>query len=367
MRLQGFYQTELMLSRLFEDLEMMSRTIGKLAMIATLAVPSATPLTLHAQSGQYHITNRFKLGGDGSWDYLAFDTAGNRLFIARENRVMVVDPSNGKLIGEIKGLNRAHGIAFAYRAGHGFVTSGEDSTVYMFDLKTLRVLGKTVAAVDDDAILYDGASNRIFTMNGDAGSSSVIDPVTGKLITNIPLGGKPEFAVSAGNGNVYANIEDKSQIVEIDTRTNKVVRRWPLAPCVSPSGLAIDRAHMRLFSGCHSKVMAISDIKRGAVIGTVPIGSGVDANKFDPGTGLAFSSNGDGTITVAHETKPGTFAVLQTISTMPAARTMTVDPKTHKLYTVSAEFGPTPAQVAGAQRRRPPVVPGSFVLIEMSR
>ena len=343
------------------------RTIRNLALVAALAVPLAAPLALGAQSGQYHVTNHFKLGGEGSWDYLAFDTAGNRLFIARENRVMVVNPSNGKLIGEIKGLNRAHGIAFAYRAGHGFVTSGEDSTVYMFDLKTLRVLGKTVAAVDDDAILYDNASNRIFTMNGDAGSSSVIDPVTGKLIANIPLGGKPEFGVSAGNGKVYANIEDKSQVVEIDTHTMKVVRRWSLAPCESPSGLAIDRAHMRLFSGCHSKVMAISDIKRGAVVGTVPIGSGVDANKFDPGTGLAFSSNGDGTITVAHETGPGTFAVLQTIKTMPAARTMTFDPRTHKLYTVSAEFGPAPAQVAGAPRRRPPVVPGSFVFIEMSR
>jgi hypothetical protein len=354
-------------SRLFANREMTLRTIGKLAMIATLAVPFAALTALHAQSGQYHITNRFKLGGDCSWDYLAFDTVGNRLFIARENRVMVVDPVNGKLLGEIKGLNRAHGIAFAYRAGHGFATSGGDSTVYMFDLKTLRVIGKTVAAVDDDAILYDKVSNRIFTMNGDAGSSSVIDPVTGKLITNIPLDGKPEFGVSGGNGKVYANIEDKSQVVEIDTRAMKVVRRWPLAPCVSPSGLAIDRAHMRLFSGCHSKVMAISDIKRGAVVGTVPIGSGIDANKFDPGTGLAFSSNGDGTITVAHETKAGMFAVLQTISTMPAARTMTVDLKTHKLYTVSAEFGPAPAQVAGARRQRPPVIPGSFVLIEMSR
>lgn len=255
------------------------RSIRRIALLATLAVP----LALSAQSSQYHVTNHFKLGGDGSWDYLSFDTAGHRIFIARENRVMVVDAS------------------------------------------------------------------------------------TGKLIANIPLGGKPEFGVSAGNGKVYANIEDRSQVVEIDTRTMKVVRRWPLAPCESPSGLAIDRAHMRLFSGCHSKVMAVSDIKRGAVVGTVPIGSGVDANKFDPGTGLAFSSNGDGTITVAHETKPGAFAVLQTIKTMPAARTMTFDPKTHKLYTVSAEFGPAPAQVAGALRRRPPVVPGSFVLIEMSR
>ncbi len=324
----------------------------------------ALPLTLGAQS--YHVTNRVKLGGDGGWDYLTVDTVGHRLFIARENRVMVVDQSDNHLIGEIPGFNRAHGVAFAYNVGHGFATSGGDSSVIMFDLKTLKVLGKSKAADDADAILYDRPSNRIFAMNGDAGSASAINPVTGKRIKNIPLGGKPEFGVSADNGKLYVNLKDKSEVAELDARTMRVTRHWSLAPCESPSGLAIDRAHMRLFSGCHSKVMAVSDIRSGKVVATIPIGEGVDANAYDAGTGLAFSSNGDGTITVASE-QGGKYAVVQTIATMPAARTMTIDPKSHKLYTVSAEFGPAPAIAPGAPRRRPPVLPGTFVLLEIER
>ncbi len=273
---------------------------------------------------------------------------------------------SGELLGEIPGLQRGHGVALAYPTGHGFVTSGADSTVTMFDLKTLKVLGTTTAAVDDDGVLYDPASNRIFTFNGDANSASAIDAVTGRRIANIPLGGKPEFGVSDASGKLYVNIEDRSEIVEIDANAMKVTRRWPLAPCESPSGLAIDVAHSRLFSVCHSQVMAVSDADAGKVVATVPIGAGVDGARFDAATGYAFASNGDGTMTVVHEDTPDTYHVVQTVTTLPGARTLGLDPRTHTVYTVSAKFGPAP-QASGERRRRPPMIPGTFELMEITR
>jgi YVTN family beta-propeller protein len=234
----------------------------------------------------------------------------------------------------------------------------------MFDLKTLKVLGKTKAAEDADAILYDPASKRVFTFNGDANSSSVIDPVTGKNVGTIPLGGKPEFGVSSLDGKLYANIEDSSVVVEIDPTALKVTRRWPLGACKSPTGLAMDRERHRLFSGCRNKLMAISDAATGKLITTVPIGEGVDANAFDPGTRLAFASCGDGTLTVVHEDSPAKFTVVQTVKTMAGARTMGLDPRDHKLYTVSARFGPPPRDSTAANpRRRPPILPGTFALL----
>ena len=337
-----------------------------LGSVLAFAMVAGTAVAASAQSSHYHVVNKFTIGGTGSWDYLALDTAGNRLFIARENRVTVVDPSTGHILGEITGLNRAHGIAFAYPAGHGFITSGGDSTVVMFDLKTLKVLARTTAAMDCDGILYDPATRHVFTFNGDAGSSSVIDTETGKLIRNITLPGKPEFGVSAGNGKVYVNIEDKSELAEIDARAMTVTRHWPLAPCQSPSGLAIDVAHHRLFSGCHSKVMAVSDAIAGKVVATPPIGSGVDANRFDSATQYAFASTGDGKITVVHEDSPDKYTVVDNVATMQGARTMELDPRSHRLYTVSAQFGPAPAAVAG-RRTRPPMIPGTFTLLVLER
>ncbi|HEX4561380.1 MAG TPA: hypothetical protein VH113_06055 [Gemmatimonadales bacterium] len=326
--------------------------------LGTAAVLGAAPIA--AQN--YAITHTYKLGGDGGWDYLALDTAGHRLFIARQDRVMVVDPATGKLLAEIPGLNRAHGIAFAYAEGHGFATSGADSTVTMFDLKSLQILKRTKAAIDDDAVLYDPATSHIFTMNGDAKSSSVLDARTGDLIGNIGLGGGPEFGVSAGDGKLYVNIEDASEIVEVDAAAMKVTRRWSIKPCESPSGLAIDRAHHRLFSGCRNGTMGISDAQAGKLVTTVPIGRGVDACRFDAGTGLAFASNGDGTLTVIHEDSPERYSVVGNITTMRGARTMEVDLATHRVFTVSAEFGPLPAG-----QRRPPVLPGTFALLELDR
>lgn len=318
-------------------------------------------------SGSYHVTRRVKLGGTGSWDYVAIDTATNRLFIAREDRMMVIDPRTGRVLGDIPGLHRGHGVAFAYPTGHGFVTSGADSTVTMFDLKTLRVLGTTKAAVDDDAVLYDPTSRDVFTFNGDAESATVIDATSGKRVGTIPLGGKPEFGVS-GNGKLYVNIADKNEVVEINPTTRQITRRWSISPCTESTGLAIDVAHHLLFSGCRNKVMAISDAVAGKLITTVPIGSGVDANAFDPATGDAFASNGDGTLTVVHEDTPNTFHVVQNVPTMPGARTMALDPRMHIVYTVSAQFGPAPAAATKSNPRRyPPVLPGSFTLLVVQR
>jgi YVTN family beta-propeller protein len=318
---------------------------------------------LSARAQSYHVTKTYTLGGDGGWDYLALDTAGHRLFIARQDRIMVVGQATGAVLGEILGLNRAHGVAFAYAAGHGFATSGADSAVTMFDLGTLAVLGKATAAVDDDAVLFDPATGHVFTMNGDAGSSSVIDATTGRRIGTIDLGGKPEFGVTAGDGKLYVNLADKSEVVEVDAAAMKVVRHWSIAPCQSPSGLAIDRAHHLLFSGCRNGLMGVSDAVSGRLVTTVPIGRGVDACRFDPGTQLAFASNGDGTLTVIHEDGPDRFTVVGNVPTKQGARTMEIDLATHHVYTVSADFGPTPAPTPERPRPRPPVLPGSFALM----
>ncbi|MFI5234746.1 MAG: YncE family protein [Gemmatimonadales bacterium] len=329
--------------------------------LALLPIAAAT-----AQAQSYHVAHTYILGGDGGWDYVALDTEGNRLFIARQDRVMVVDASSGKLLGEIPGFNRAHGVAFSYATGKGFATSGGDSSVIEFDLKTLKVLDRIPAAPDADAILYDPATKHIFTFNGDAHSSTVIDPVTGKRIGTVDLGAKPEFGVSAGDGKLYVNLEEISAVAEVDAATMKVTRQWSITPCVSPSGLAIDRAHHRLFSVCRNGKMTISDAVAGVVVATVPIGQGVDAARFDDGTQFAFASNGDGTLTVVHEDSPSAFRVVENDSTQRGARTMEVDLRDHRVFTVTAKFGPAPAPEAG-RRSRPPVLPGSFALLVLER
>jgi DNA-binding beta-propeller fold protein YncE len=232
----------------------------------------------------------------------------------------------------------------------------------MFDLKTFKTLGRIPAAEDADAIIYDGASNRVFTFNGDAHSSTVIDP-RGTLITNIPLGGKPEYGASAGDGKVYANITDTNEVVEIDAKTATVVRRWPTAPCKNPVAMAVDTVHHRLFSGCRSGVMAISDYQAGKVVQTAPIGAGADGAGYDAASGNAFSSNADGTLTVIHQDSPDQYHVLENVQTAPGARNMGLDPANHRVFLVSAKFGPAPA----GGRGRGPVQPGSFTLLVVER
>jgi DNA-binding beta-propeller fold protein YncE len=317
---------------------------------------------LAQSSASYRVTHTYSLGGDGSWDYVVPDPAHHRVFIARQNRVMVVDEDGGALLGEVTGIQGAHGTAVVESTGHGFATSGNDQSVVMFDLKTYKPLGRIPAAEDADAILYDTASNRVFTLNGDAHSSTVIDPVEGKLVTNIPLGGKPEYGASAGDGKVYANLTDTSEVVEIDAKAAKVLRRWSTAPCKQPVAMAIDTAHHRLFSGCRSGVMAVSDYQAGKVVATVPIGTGVDGAGFDPASHDAFASNADGTLTVIHQDTPDQYRVVQTIETPQGSRNMGLDPANHRIYVASAKFGEAPGG-----RGRKPVLPGSFSLMVIER
>ncbi len=337
-----------------------------LALVAlTLPLAAVVEANAQAPTPAYHVIRAVTLGGDGRWDYLTLDTTRGRLFIARQTRVMVVDPETGASLGEIPGIAGAHGVALAEAAGHGFATAGRDGSVTMFDLRSLAVLRRIPVGDDADAVLYDPVSKRVLTFNGDAGSSTAIDPLTGGVIGTVSLGGKPEFGVSDGAGRLYVNIEDKGEVAEIDPVGLRVTRRWSLAPCVEPTGLAIDRVHHLLFSGCHNRTMAISDAKAGRTIAQVPIGDGVDGAAFDPGTGLAFASNGDGTLTVVREDSPTRFHVVSTAATRRGARTLTLDERRHRIYTVTAAFGATPAPTAAEPHPRPSLVPGTFVLLTL--
>jgi DNA-binding beta-propeller fold protein YncE len=232
----------------------------------------------------------------------------------------------------------------------------------MFDLKTFKSLSRIPAAEDADAIIYDSASHRVFTFNGDAHSSTVIEPVAGQLIKNIPLGGKPEYGASAGDGKVYGNLTDTSEVVEIDAKTATVAKRWPTAPCKQPVSMAIDTAHHRLFSGCRSGVMAVSDYQAGKVVATIPIGTGVDGAGYDAASQDAFASNADGTLTVIHQDSPDQYRVVQSLQTPQGSRNMGLDPTNHRVFVVSAKFGQAPAGAG-----RPPVLPGSFSLMVIER
>ncbi|HEY3886453.1 MAG TPA: hypothetical protein VGL62_14675 [Vicinamibacterales bacterium] len=331
-------------------------------------VIALSPAVFAQSSGPYRITHTYTLGGDGSWDYVVPDPASHRVFIGRQNRVMVVDENHGTLLGEVAGINGAHGTAIATGTGHGFATSGNDRSVVMFDLNTYKALGRIPAAEDADAVIYDPSSKRVFTFNGDAHSSTVIDPATGTLVTNVPLPGKPEYGASSGDGKVYANLTDISEVAEIDVKTLSVTRHWSTAPCKQPVSMAIDTVHQRLFSGCRGgTMMAISDYDAGKIVATVPIGQGVDGAGFDPATGDAFASAADGTLTVIHEDAPDKYRVVQTLQTAQGARNMGLDPITHKIFVVSAKFGPPPAAGTNGRRGRPPVLPGTFEMMVIER
>jgi DNA-binding beta-propeller fold protein YncE len=325
-------------------------------------------LSLFAQSGSYHVLQTFNLGGDGGWDYIVPEPSQHRVFVGRTNRVMVIDENNGKLLGEVTGIKGAHGTAIAQGSGHGFATSGNDQSVVMFDVGTFKEIARIPAAEDADAIIYDPASNRVFTFNGDAHSSTVIDPVAGKRITNIDLGGKPEYGATAGDGKVYANLTDISEVVEIDAKNATVARRWSTAPCKQPVSMAIDTAHHRLFSGCRSGVLAVSDYQTGKTITTLPIGMGVDGAGYDSAAGDVFASSADGTLTVIHQDSPDKYHVVETVSTPTGSRNMGLDPTNHHIYVAAADFAPPAASAGGSGRgARPAVVPGSFKLLVVGR
>jgi DNA-binding beta-propeller fold protein YncE len=319
------------------------------------------------QGSGYHLVKKVTLGGEGGWDYLLADADTHRVFISRGTHTMVVD-ADGKQLGDIANTQGVHGIAVAHEYNRGFTSNGRANTVTIFDLGSLQMISEVkVNGQNPDAIVYDPASKRVFTMNGRTNDATALDAKTGEIAGNVTLGGKPETAQADGAGHIFVNIEDKSQIVEFDSNNLKVLNTWSIAPCESPSGLAFDVAHKRLFAGCDNKIMAVVDATNGKVVATVPIGQGVDADGFDPQTGFAFASCGDGTLTVTHEDSPDKYTVADTIQTQRGARTMTVDTGSHNVYTVTAEYGPAPAPTQDNPRPRPTMVPNSFTLLIFSR
>jgi DNA-binding beta-propeller fold protein YncE len=330
--------------------------------IAFVLILTASPLVAQS-SAPYRITHTYALGGGGSWDYIVPDPPNHRLFIGRQDRVMVVDENSGKLLGEVSGIKGAHGTALAEATGHGFATSGTDESVVIFDLKTFKVLDRIHTAEDTDAIIYDSASNRVFTSNGDAHSLTAIDPKAGKVIAQIPLGGKAEYLVASGDGKVYVNLTDTAEVVEVDATAATVARRWSTAPCMLPVSMAIDTAHHRLFSGCRSNMIAVSDYQAGKVVATAPIGAGNDGIVFDPASGDVLAANADGTLSVIHQDTPDKYHVAQTLQTAPASRNVGLDPTNHRVFVAAARFGPAPA----GGRGRGAMVPGSFTLMVIER
>ncbi len=335
-----------------------------LLMVASFAhAAGATPGDGAAEA--YSIEQQFVLGGPGGWDYLTIDSSANRLFISRADRVLVIDTRDGSLIATIADTPGVHGIALAPDIGKGFTSNGRADAVTVFDLKSLAPAGTiAVNGHNPDAILYDTASGHLYTFNGRSQDISVIDALKGSVIATIPAGGKPEFAASDGAGRIFFNIEDSSQLGVIDSSTSKRIATWPLRNCEEPTGLALDIAHRRLFSVCANGVLVVTDAVSGRYVAEVPIGKGPDAAAFDAAKGLVFSSNGqDGTLTVIHEDDPDRYSVVATAITQKSARTMALDPMTHKIYLVAAEFGAVPEPSAGNAHPRAPVLDGSFKVL----
>jgi DNA-binding beta-propeller fold protein YncE len=312
-----------------------------------------------ATASGYHPLAKVTLGGEGFWDYLAMDAAARRLYISRWTHVMVVDADSDQLVGDIPGTQGVHGIAIAREFGRGFITEDEANRVTIFNLRTLQKIGSAKTGQNPDAVIYDPAAKRVFAFSGHDGTATAIDAATGSVVGTIDLGGSPEFAAADGHGHIYNNLEDKNQVIGIDSKTLKILNRWPLSPGESPSAMAIDLGHRRLFIGCHNRTMVVMDPDTGKVVATPVIGEGVDAARFDPSSQLLFSSNGDGTLTVIHEDSPDKYSVIDNLKTERGARTMELDEKTHRIYTVTADLGPQPTE----PHEPPSMVPGTFRLL----
>jgi YVTN family beta-propeller protein len=328
--------------------------------VICMAILLGSSILLEAQPF-YKVVKQIHLEGDGGWDYLTVDESAGRLYVSHSSMALIVDLKSGKQIGKIPDTNGIHGIAIVSSLNKGFTSNGRDSSVTVFDLKSLETTGKIkVTGRNPDAILYDVFSQKLFTFNGGSASVTVIDPKSNKVIGTISLDGKPEFPASDGMGNIYVNIEDKSEISVISANTLKVDKSWPIAPGEEPSGLALDNETHRLFSVCSNKLMVISDVEAGKVVTTLPIGDRCDGVAFDPKLKRAFSSNGDGTITVVQEENKDNFKVIENIITQKGARTIAIDKTTHYLYLPTAEYEPAPEGP-----RRPAMKPGTFMVLEV--
>jgi YVTN family beta-propeller protein len=326
-----------------------------LALLSTVFAISKQP-----SGAGYKIVNKIHLEGDEKWDYLYSDDVASRLYISHGNMVQVVDEAKGTLVGKITGLNGVHGIAIARGLNKGFISSGKDSSVAVFDTKTLLVITKiTVTGKGPDAIMFDTFTNKVFVFNGKSNNATVIDAKTNKIVATMPLDGKPEFSVSDGKGKVYVNLEDKSCIAVINPVTCKVEHTWTIAPGEEPSGLALDNDMHRLFSVCANKLMVMTDAESGKIIATLPIGERSDGTAFDPDLKCAYSSNGDKTLTVVKEGSDGKFSISGKFPTQEGARTITINKMTHHVYLSAADF--EPAQ----DGQKPKIIPGSFVILDI--
>jgi YVTN family beta-propeller protein len=333
----------------------------KRTLLSTVLVLLST-FTMAADSG-YHLVRTYKLGGEGGWDYLTLDSSSRRLFISRATHVAVIDVDTGASLGDIPDTPGVHGIALAPELGRGFISNGREGTVTILDMQSLKPITKIKAGENPDAILYDPSSKRVFAFNGHTHDVTVIDAKSLAVLRTIKLEGTPEFAVSDAHGQIFVNIEDKSQIDAIDPQKLVVTAHWPLAPCEQPSGLAIDRKNYRLFAGCDNQLMAVVDAHNGRVISTPAIGKGVDANAFDPDTDLAFASCGEGVLSVVKEKTPDEFAAIENVPTQPGARTMALDEKTHNVVLVTAKFGPPPPPSSDNPHPRRTILPDTFVVL----
>lgn len=333
--------------------------------IASAPIPNCTA----QKSGEakpasgYHLLKKIEVGGEGGWDYLFVDGAARRLYVSRSTRMMVFDADTGKSVGEIPDTPGVHGVAIADDLGRGFTSNGRDGSVTIFELKTLKPISKVKVGTNPDCIIYDPATHRVFAFNRGSSDVSAIDAKTGEVAGLIALGGHPEFATADGKGMVFVNLDNKSEIVAIDSKKLEAKAHWSVAPGEGPSGMAIDRKHNRLFSVCGNKKMTVMDAATGKVVADVPIGTGPDAAAFDPDTNLAFSSNGEGTLTIIHEDSADKYSVVENVTTQRGARTMALDPKTHNVFLVTAQYGPPPAPTPERPNPRPAIVPNSFVIL----
>jgi DNA-binding beta-propeller fold protein YncE len=336
------------------------------ALVLFLLILGSSPSS--AQGSGYKVVDNVKIGGDGGWDYLICDASAHRLYISRGTHVQVFDTQSKTVIGDIPNTIGVHGIALAPELGRGYTSNGRDSSVTVFDLATLKTLKVIeMQASNPDAICYDPFSRRVFTFNGRSSNATAIDAQTDSIVGYLALDGKPEFAAADGKGKVFVNLEDKSIVVAFESNSLKITGSWPIAPGEGPSGLSMDREHNFLFSGCGNKLMVVLDAATGKVVSSLPIGSGVDATAYDPATHLAFSSNGEGSVTVVQEDSAGKFSVLDNVPTQRGSRTMALDEKTHKIYLSAATFGPAPAATPENPRPRPQMEPGSFSILILER
>ena len=331
---------------------------------AVMSVPATTGFAAPASPG-YHFLNEIPIGGEGGWDYLTVDEKARRLYVTHDTKIVAVDLDTEKIVGEITNTPGVHGFALVPEYGVGLSSNGREGKLSLVDLKTLKTRSKAKAGLNPDAILYDSASQQVYAFNGGDNTVTIVEGDDADAVTSTKLPGKPEFAVvDPKAGRVYCNLEDRNSVAVIDTVSHKVVATWPIAPGEEPSGMAFDAAHHRLFLGCGgNRMMVMMDSSDGKVVASVPTGAGVDANAFDPATQLAFSANGEGNVTIAHEDSPNALTVVQTLVTRRGARTMALDPKTHKIYLAVAEYDPVALPGANTPGRPAKTIPGSFKIL----